>query len=122
MPEGTIAAASPPGQSTQARRTVRVGCIEGSSVVVWQETHPTFLRSTSDWDCLNRLCCGCDGDCACERPSSSIAAAMAPPTTMNATQARCTLCFRTVEPSAEPRMVVINNFAHSKLEPQIGEK
>ena len=30
--------------------TVLVGCIVGSSVDVWQETHPEDLRSASSWD------------------------------------------------------------------------
>src|ERR1700722_11766310 len=38
---------SPPWQSMHASRTVRVGCIEGSSVDTWQEIHPVFFRSTS---------------------------------------------------------------------------
>jgi hypothetical protein len=68
---------SPPWQSMQASRTVRVGCIEGSSVDMWQEIQPMFLRSTSTWDWPSKLPC-CAAHCEARiRPSNKSNAATA---------------------------------------------
>jgi hypothetical protein len=50
MPLATETEAYPPWQSEQPRKTVFVGCMEGSSVEEWQETQPDDLRAASCWD------------------------------------------------------------------------
>src|SRR5215469_2582809 len=66
VPGTMLAVASPPWQSVQPRRTVRVGCMVGSSIPEWHKRHPALFRSTSSGDWVNSVE---DCDCALKRCS-----------------------------------------------------
>jgi hypothetical protein len=65
VPGAIVAPASPPWQSVQPNRTVRVGCMVGSSTFTWQLTQPALFRSASACVCVIKLCRAvgavCDG-------------------------------------------------------------
>ena len=119
VPGESFAVESPPWQSVQARRTVPVGCMEGSSLLVWHETQPEFLPSTSACDWPSRLRCF-ESDWARERPSKTSEAANALSATTRASATRRRRCDRVVQRSAAAFIFRPHNH-NSKLKPHVRE-